>query len=627
MRKTMIGIAACLVAAAPAGNALAAKAMKVDAARIEQIAGWLPAKPAADGAPATDRAKWDALAAMPSARSCVKEAEKLLDSPVPECPDEVYLECSRTGNRTNYQNCLSRRNGNFVRLMLAECYEHKGRFIAKICEYVDAFAAERSWVMPAHDLKLTAFNGAPHVDLGCGRRALEVAYCANWLADELPAATRTKMLAELDRRVFGPYLATARGTSGVNSNHWWFHGGNNWNSVCHSCVVRAALAVVSDARVRAEIVAHAEAAVPYALAGYTDDGYCTEGMGYWNYGYGHHLMMGLSVRAATGGKVDFFRDPKTKDVMRYAYGYQIQHGLSPHFADGGGNPTAVYLALGRQVWPDLLDSDALNCPLLAGDLPAFSLRAFGQEPSRVEPTLDTLPPRSWFPAAQVLISRSDVPERGLKFGVAIKGGNNDELHNHNDLGSYTVMMDSCEMTGDPGGEVYTRWTFSNRRYESKMLNSYGHPVPVVGGELQPAGRAQAAKILKTEFTDAKDTIVIDLTKAYKVKTLKSLVRTMTFDRAKETITIADHVEFTAPTAFEEPVVTYRAWEKDAEAKRFTFSKPKGQRRMRMAVASSAPYAFSTDEIENPSRPKVQRLSFAFKEPVLKGDFSVAFTAQ
>ena len=47
---------------------------------------------------------------------------------------------------------------------------------------------------------------------------------------------------------------------------------------------------------------------PHFIGGFTDDGYCSEGMGYWNYGFGHYIMMGLAVRAATKGKLDIFQD-------------------------------------------------------------------------------------------------------------------------------------------------------------------------------------------------------------------------------------------------------------------------------------------------------------------------------
>ena len=71
--------------------------------RIDEIAEWLPEKPAADGAPASDRSKWEALAATKEGRSEIDVAGKLLGEPVPAVTDEGYLEFSRNGNRTRFQ--------------------------------------------------------------------------------------------------------------------------------------------------------------------------------------------------------------------------------------------------------------------------------------------------------------------------------------------------------------------------------------------------------------------------------------------------------------------------------------------------------------------------------------------
>ena len=612
MRKSVYGLLALPLACCAA----------VSPARIDEITAWLPERPAADGARITDRAAWDRLAATPHGAREVKAAAALLSRPVPDAPDAEYLEFSQNGNRSRYQTSLFRRMGGFRRLVVAESLEDRGRFIPKIADYVDAFAAQRSWTLPAHDGTLTCFNGAPHVDLVSGEISLTLAFCSDW-----PAATRAKIRAEVERRTFRPHLDHARGVRKI-PGHWWLHAGNNWNSVCNACVVRAALALVEDRRLRAEFVAIAEASVPFALKGYTDDGYCSEGMGYWNYGWGHHLQMGLSVRAATGGRVDLFADPKCKTVMRYAYGFQILNGQSPHFADGGGNADAANLALGRQIWPDLVNTAALKSPAFSGHPAVFSLRAFGQEPAPVAPTLDILPPRSWFPDAQVLLARARHPEQMLTFGVGFKGGHNAELHNHNDIGSYYVMLDGVEMTGDPGGEVYTRRTFSKDRYVSKVLNSYGHPVPVVGGQLQRTGRRAAAKVLRASFTDAKDEVAIEYAAAYAVPALKSLVRTLAFDRVRNVLTVSDRIVCTAPTAFEVPVITYRTWRKNAAATAFTFDKSATtQRKLEMAVVASAPVRFREERIENPSRPDVQRLAFAFEAPVTEATFTTTFSVR
>ena len=327
----------------------ASSAFALDGARIDEIAQWLPEKPAATGARIGDRAAWDRLAALPSAAKHVASAEKALAEAIPDLPDDLYLEFSRTGNRTHYQDPYFKRINSLCSLLLGECLENKGRFLHGIVARIDAICSERSWTMPAHDASLSCFNGTPHIDLGSSHRTLTFALAYDWLGDRLPVGTRKKIVDECDRRTFQPYLATcrAKGRKDMPRGHWWYEGGNNWNSVCNSCVVRAALAMIEDRRLRAEFVAAAEHTVPYAMKGYTDDGYCSEGMGYWNYGYGHHLTLGLAVRAATGGKVDLFADPKHRAVMMYPYGYQLMDWQSPHFADGGGRCSRTSSAAAR----------------------------------------------------------------------------------------------------------------------------------------------------------------------------------------------------------------------------------------------------------------------------------------
>lgn len=606
--------------------------------RTDEIAAWLPAEPKADGARIGDRTAWGRIAAMPEAKEAIARAEETLSQPIPEVTDERYLDFSRNGNRADYEEPFCAREENLGELLLAECLENKGRFLPKIVEYVEAMCGERSWTGPAHDPNLTCFNGKPHVDLFAAQRAFDLAQTCDWLRDVLPTGTKERILAECDRRVFQPYLFLARNfKDGAKRNtmayNWWYDCRLNWNSVCHSCVTRAALAIIPNRRTRAEIIASAEYAVPFALSAYLGDGYCTEGMGYWNYGYGNHAMMALSVRAATGGKVDFFSDPKNRLTVQYAYGFQLVEGKSPAFADGGGSsPSLDVLALMRQVFPDLtsrsVEKDDFfsvhgNRGIARWPLAFMSLRAFGQEPPPSTGGIDHLPARSWFPCAQVLVSRLSNGD-GKSLSIGVKGGHNNELHNHNDLGSYTLMLDGVEMGGDPGSEVYTKRTFSERRYESKVLNSYGHPVPVVAGQHQGTGRKFEAKVVKADFADGRDEIIYDLAKGYNAPGLMSLVRRIVLDREGGAITIEDAVEFAEPSKFEVPYVTYRDYVKDDAARHFVFRHPDGGRSLALDVESSAPVVFRDEKIENPGLPTVARLGFSFAEPAKTAALKMTF---
>jgi hypothetical protein len=148
-------------------------------------------------------------------------------------------------------------------------------------------------------------------------------------------------------------------------------------------------------------------------------------------------------------------------------------------------------------------------------------------------------------------------------GVALKGGHNAEHHNHNDVGSYVVALAGGTPLLDPGAEVYTARTFSSRRYDSKVLNSFAHPVPLIGGKLQRAGRQAAGKILKAEFTEKEDILSLDLKSVYAVKELQHLVRTFTFSReGRGSLTVTDEVKLSKPTTFETALITLLKWERE-----------------------------------------------------------------
>ena len=93
-------------------------------------------------------------------------------------------------------------------------------------------------------------------------------------------------------------------------------------------------------------------------------------------------------------------------------------------------------------------------------------------------------------------------------------------HNHNDVGAFIVVVGKTPVLLDLGSEVYTSRTFSPKRYESKVLNSYGHPMPLVSGKLQSTGSKARGQVLKAEFTESVDTLQLDITSAYAVKELK-----------------------------------------------------------------------------------------------------------
>ena len=491
------------------------------------------------------------------------------------CPDSLYLEYSRNGNRSRYEKAYL---GNLAALEKAILRFRRGggtEAAAEIAEYLDFLSGLKSWTLPAHDAALTSFKGRPHVDLVAARAGFIFADALSAAGASLPAATVRRARAELERRVFKPYLATARKPKGApGAGHWWFRSGNNWNAVCHSLVLRAALLhYPPGAPERACIVRAAADAVPYYLDGFSPDGYCSEGAGYWNYGFGNFLLMGLALKDAPE-KIDVFAaHPKARTAAAYGFGYKMSPRVSPRFADGEGTPAAKYRDICRRIWPDLETG---------------------------------LGPRSAFPSAQAWIFRPAGRQAAGGVSLGLKGGHNAELHNHNDVGSYNIAVRDSIVTGDPGGEVYTRRTFSKNRYASKVLSSYAHPVPRVDGRLQGTGRRFAAKVLKTEFSDEKEVVVLDIAGAYECDRLVSLVRTFEYDRASGAVAVIDKVRFSAPSRFEDPVVTLGRFEDGA-----VFGAKSGGAGLGFSASvTGGAWTWREETVENPGRASVSIRSVA-----------------
>lgn len=533
-------------------------------ARVAEIEKMLPDQPAGPGRPASDRATWEKLAQQEAFKSVITRAEGLLKSPLPPTTDDLYLDFTKTGNRTRWQNVAGQRRGRVSTLALAEALEGKGRFLAALDEVVQSLCQERTWVMPAHDGSLANFNGKTiDIDLGSSDLGWQLALTYWLLGDRLRPETRQLIRENVERRIIMPYLDMVAGTRPRN---WWMNTTNNWNAVCLAGVTGAGLALVESRHDRARMVAAAEYYSRNFLKGFTPDGYCSEGLGYWNYGFGHFVMLSEEVRQATGGKLDLLADPGARMPAQFGARIEIMNGVYPAFADCSVNArpdTATMWYVNRRFGLGLSRYQQLDSRNAVGDVAHTLLYSFPNAASETPPAPDsTSGPglRTWFDAAGILICRPAVFGSD-NMAVALKGGHNNEHHNHNDVGSYVVVVGHQPVLLDPGAETYTARTFSSRRYESKLLNSFGHPVPVVAGQLQATGSDARAKVVKTEFSDRVDSFEMDITSAYRVKELQSLIRTFTYSReGKGSLTVADRVQFTAPQTFGTAVLTLGSWE-------------------------------------------------------------------
>lgn len=492
----------------------------------------------------------------------VTDGENALKAPIPELPASLFLEYTRTGNRTHFEDAMFKRRDRLHALILAECLEDKGRFLDAIVNTAWAIAEETSWTIPAHQTSQKAKGGLPDVeepivDLFSAQTAHSIAWTLYVMGDRLDRVSpivRTRLAREVDRRVLTPFV--------TRDDFWWMGFGtradrpNNWNPWINSNVIAAALLVEPNDGRRAEIVHKALRSLDKFLGPYPKDGSCDEGPAYWTRA-GASLFEALELlQSASAGKINAFADPVIANMGRFTYRARIADTWVVDVGDSDPHVTpdrALAYRYGVAINDPLLrafgasgatDKDAaLNDRSIGRALfTIFGWQALMAEREAPSP----LPRDVWLPSddMQLMAARD---REGTTDGlfVAAWGAHNDQSHNHNDVGNAVVFADGTPVLIDVGRPEYTAQTFGNKRYEIWAMQSQFHNLPTINGQDQYDGRAAAATNVTYTTTDAAASLSMDIAKAYKAAAgVTSWIRTVTLNRGRD-VTITDRASLAA----------------------------------------------------------------------------------
>lgn len=511
MKKTLITMLAAICAlgsyAYTERNIITSRTTK------EQLKEMLVKKQAWVPYPAyADRAGWDAL--LGDAKDFyIKRGEKALKHEWPRVKATDYIEYERSGNRKIMETPLDANNKAVADLLLAELAEGKGRFIDQLINGVYAAAEMTSWALSAHNVaqpskrSLQAYD-FPVLDLvSCdmGNLYSWVHYFMKEEFDKVNPEISRRLRHEIKTRVLDPHLAV---------DTWWWDGSrryngrmlNNWTPWCLSNILMTAMLMEEDPQRYVDIAYNTMLGVDKFFNYIKGDGACEEGPSYWGHAAGKAFDYIDMLKMATGGKLDISNEKLIKDMGEYIVRSYVGDGWVVNFADasarGGGDPFLVY-RFGKAVGSDLMKSFAalMNSNNKRPDNGRDIFRTF--QAFEIMPELKTqsaeykAPASTWYPETEFCYLTTP---QGLFF--ASKGGFNDESHNHNDAGTFSLWADNYPIIIDAGVGTYTRQTFSSERYSIWTMQSGWHNLPVINGVEQPHGRkwkASGAKAGKNRF--------------------------------------------------------------------------------------------------------------------------------
>lgn len=590
--------------------------------KVEQIAAMLSATPSGIGLTYKDRNYWTSIQKESSAQMLLKRAEEKYKKGFPPFIDSLYLQLNKTNYRLPGEVMMKSRFEYLFDLTLTECMENKGTYMAAIEQAIKALCRQKPWSIPAHDRNLANYNGTDYsVDLVVATAGNGIAQCLYLLDDKISPETRTLARCAFREKMFRPVFRHVE----TGKPFWWMNVTNNWNSVCLAGVTGAALAMLPDKEERAYYIAVADKYQGNGMRGYADDGYCTEGAGYYNYGFSAYILLREEVCRATGGKKDFFRTPQFIKVAAYGKNIQLTDGLVPTFSD---------CHLGLKIDKRIIDycntaigiADAEKQIVPFGD--NFSLYLLHMFPNAawktdLTPEMKTAmqsvpydPARSWYDRAGILIDRP-IPNSRCRLAIAAKGGNNAENHNHNDIGSYDVVYDDVLITGDQGGPESYPGDYFNVGAEKKykIKGSWGHPVPVVDGTEQTTGKKAQGVVTGKSYTKEKDILTIDMKSAYPVPELTTLNRTFLYDRSGiGMFTVTDDWSAEKAISFGTALTTGGTWKM---LNNKTLLITQNNKQMKVIIESSGSVTFANESISVNS-PVYTRIGINLAKPAKKG---------
>jgi hypothetical protein len=576
-----------------------------------------------------DREFWDKVGSIEQVQALRVEAERLKGEALPETSDELYLDFSKTGNRIRYETvCFSRRD-RLMQLTVAECIENHGRYLPVIEHTIRELCKERTWILPAHDFKLRNYKGSCiDIDLFSAIMGFNITTIWQLLSSRLSRETKELIETNVGRRIIEPYRTMIQGERTYN---WWLTHDNNWNPVCLAGVTGSALMLERTPVSRALFIAAAVQYSRHYFDGFADDGCCSEGVGYWNFGFTNYIVLAHMVSKATNGSIDLCACSPINAIADYGKKIEIINSVYPAFADcvKDSKPSPVILeffARRGRCAPENQTTDYIT-KLFQSRLYEFaafsSLLSERDSSSAIPSAADALELRTQFNESGVIICRPS-PGSPCKLGLALKAGHNQEMHNHNDIGSYVVVVNDEAVLLDPGSEVYTQRTFSPQRYESTICNSYGHPVPVVAETLQPDGREYQGRIIRTEFTDERDTVALDVREAYTVPSLEFLQRTFAYSRlGTGIITITDTVTFNTAERFETALISMGSIKQNGDGHLHIQGEKEG---VQVSIeCSEADFEICTEEITEDLRAEgeLTRIGIRLVKPVVEATVKIS----
>jgi hypothetical protein len=509
--------------------------------------------------------------------------ESYRDTQAVSLPFSEFTMFGQSGERKTYEAKYFERRTRLSVLTILVMVEGREQWGTALENIIWSTCEESTWVFPAHvGLYHNDYpNGiwdqpeAPRetVDLFAAITAYTLAEIVSLVGELLHPWIVKRVSAELDRRIFQVYFNDPTPQN-------WEMKTNNWPAVCAAGIGAAAMYEEKNSERLSGMLWRIIAAMRNHLLGFDEEGATSEGVAYWQFGFGFYVYFSELLKERTGGRIDLLQGEKVEKIARFPNVCLLSGGMVVNFSDA---PDRVDFLLGLfsrlkqrfgdvmlpeqepaidqlfRYWPNagrllVWTTSGVEAAgereegstevkvreagetIASGSIETKVRESMGAEEEASTGTTELIS-RSihedyYFSGHQWVISKSHSSEGFVAF--AAKGGHNEEPHNHNDLGHFLLHVDGQTILADLGAGMYTRQYFQTAtRYEMLTAGSHGHSVPIIDGCRQSLGRTFQAKVLHYEKSMECVSFKLDLSKAYDCAKLVGLTREFAWNRPEQ----------------------------------------------------------------------------------------------
>lgn len=488
-----------------------------------------------------------------------KEANRLRDQQMPLLTEELFSIYETSGNRLQYESVYFNRRKYLATFGLASIIGERAEDIQKLEEIISQICEEECWALPAHVNRQQNSSWRMTIDLFAAETAQALAEIITILEQQLSGKIKNKVKEEAKRRVLEPY-----GLSKIPYSSWE-QSKHNWCAVCCGAIGSASIYLLKDEPIKLEyyIKRISEALVNYYLEGFGRDGACMEGLGYFTYGMTYYIGFAEQVYRYTEGKMNLLDLPKCEKIATFQQKCFFRGGRTISFSDGDSQDyfkmgLSCYLAMHYPsvTVPPIQRAGGFHSDTCYRWMSIYRdyiwVKGYIDELEEKK-DLETNEGKNEFTHIVLPEAEWSICENSNGIGVAIKGGHNDEPHNHNDIGSFVYINGREVILSDLGAGEYTRDYFSNKRYTILCNRSLGHNVPIINGREQEPGSCYKCDRFEADHQGKTE---ISFPKAYKDGVITGLIREIIFDRTSGAVVVEDTFQVSSQTtSIQENLVT------------------------------------------------------------------------